>query len=92
MEGYTIIFIYLEIINLVALVMMGLDKHRARVQRERIPEAALLTVAVIGGSIGGIAGMILFHHKTRKPRFSVGLPVILLAQVAVLLLLIFTVF
>ena len=57
------------------------DKQRARKKRWRIPEATLLTVALLGGSAGCFLGMRLCRHKTRKPKFSVGLPVILLAQV-----------
>lgn len=81
METYGIILTYLEIVNLAAFAAMGVDKHRAGTQRRRFPETALLLMAVIGGSIGALAGMLLFRHKTKKPRFSVGLPVILVMQV-----------
>lgn len=91
MDSYYVLLLYLELINLAAFVMMGADKHRARVHRERIPEAVLLAVAVAGGSIGAIAGMLLFRHKTLKPKFSVGLPVILGMQVLLCLLLFFAV-
>lgn len=91
MDHFYILLIYLEAVNLLALAMMGIDKHRARTSRERIPELVLLGVAVIGGSIGAIAGMRLFHHKTRKPRFSVGLPVILAMQIGFFLCLFFAV-
>ena len=77
--------IYLEAVNLIALVAMGLDKHRAKVHRRRIPEATLLTLAGIGGCIGALGGMYLFHHKTRKPKFYVGVPAILAAQVIIAL-------
>jgi uncharacterized membrane protein YsdA (DUF1294 family) len=60
---------------------MGIDKNRARKNRWRIPEATLLLFAFLGGSIGSLGGMYLFHHKTRKPKFSVGVPVILVMQV-----------
>jgi uncharacterized membrane protein YsdA (DUF1294 family) len=55
--------------------------------RFRIPESVLITIAVIGGSIGSILGMVLFHHKTRKAKFRIGLPVILAVQIAVIILL-----
>lgn len=91
MDGYYILLIYLEVANLAAFVMMGADKRRAKLHRERIPELVLLAVAAAGGSIGAIAGMLVFRHKTRKPRFSVGLPVILAMQVIFFLLLIYAV-
>lgn len=71
--------------------MMGIDKRRAKLHRGRIPELVLLGAAIVGGSIGGIAGMLLFRHKTKKPRFTVGLPVILAMQIVFFLLLIFVV-
>lgn len=81
MEPFYIILIYLEILNLLAFVAMGLDKARAKAGRWRIPEATLLALAVAGGSIGALAGMHLFRHKTRKPKFKYGLPVILTFQI-----------
>lgn len=81
MEPFYIILIYLEILNLLAFAAMGLDKVRARSGRWRIPEATLLALAIAGGSIGALAGMHLFHHKTRKPKFKYGLPVILAFQI-----------
>lgn len=76
-----ILFIYLLIINAVAFLLMLADKHRARKKAWRIPEAALLTAAVMGGSIGALLGMHTFRHKTRHPKFSLGLPLILSAQI-----------
>ena len=89
MEGA--IFIYLEAVNLLALALMGVDKHRARKGKWRIPEAVLILSAVIGGGIGALAGMFLFHHKTRKPKFTVGIPVILAMQIGFFLLLFYVV-
>lgn len=76
---------YLYIVNLLALALFGIDKYRAKRGGQRIPELWLLLVAVIGGSVGAIGGMLSFRHKTRKPRFSVGLPVILGLQVVFML-------
>jgi uncharacterized membrane protein YsdA (DUF1294 family) len=73
-------------INLAGFAAMGADKRRARRHKRRIPEATLLTVALLGGSVGSIAGMFSFHHKTKHPKFRVGLPVILALQVAACLL------
>ena len=75
------LLIYLLTINALGFWIMLDDKQRARKKRWRIPEATLLTVALLGGSAGCFLGMRLCRHKTRKPKFSVGLPVILLAQV-----------
>ena len=66
---------------------MASDKIRAMEHRYRIPEAVLLLFAVVGGSIGSILGMFLFHHKTRKAKFRFGLPLILLVQIALIILL-----
>ena len=78
---------YLLAANLLSLVLMGADKHRAKTGERRIAEKTLFLSAAAGGSIGAIAGMVLFRHKTRHLRFVLGLPVILLIQLTVLLLL-----
>ncbi len=80
MDTFKLIMAYLYAVNLTALALFGVDKRRAVRGGRRIPERVLLGVAVIGGSVGAIGGMLSFRHKTRKPRFSVGLPVILAIQ------------
>ena len=72
---------YLVLVNLAGFFMMGSDKFRARRHAFRIPEASLFTVALIGGSAGSILGMCVFRHKTKHPRFVIGMPVILVVQV-----------
>lgn len=57
------------------------DKYYAIKNKWRIPEKILIGIALLGGSFGCITGMQLFRHKTRKPKFSIGLPVILAIQV-----------
>ena len=74
------IIVYLVVINIAAFAAMKVDKGFARNGSLRIPERALLTLALIGGSIGGVAGMYTFHHKTRKPLFFIGFPAILILQ------------
>lgn len=73
--------------NLLAFGLMGIDKRKAIKGAFRIPEATLFIVALIGGSIGSIAGMYTFRHKTRHPSFVYGMPAILLLQIILLLLL-----
>lgn len=73
--------IYLIIINLIAFLTMFIDKRKAKYGRWRIPEQTLLILAIIGGSIGAMAGMYTFRHKTKKLRFSVGFPIILILQI-----------
>ena len=72
--------IYLIAINLLAFLLFGIDKRRAIQGRWRIPERTLLLASLFGGSLGGLAGMYLFHHKTHKPKFFVSLPVFLLVH------------
>ena len=79
-----ILLIYLTVINIAAFAAYGIDKNKAEKHKWRIPEAALLLLAAIGGTIGALAGMLVFHHKTNKPKFVIGLPVILLLQAAAL--------
>ena len=72
--------VYLALANLLAFALMGLDKRRARRGAWRVPEKVLFLCAAAGGSIGAIAGMFAFRHKTKHLRFVLGLPVILLVQ------------
>ncbi|MCD8046393.1 MAG: DUF1294 domain-containing protein [Clostridiales bacterium] len=72
---------YLIVINLVGFFSMGLDKRKARRGKWRISEARLFVQAAVGGSIGSLAGMYVFRHKTRHAKFVVGMPAILAAQV-----------
>ena len=73
--------VYLVLINLAALLVYGSDKRRARKGKRRISEKTLFALAAVGGSIGAIAGMYLFRHKTRHGTFRFGLPAILLLQI-----------
>ena len=78
----TALWIYLAAMNLLDFVLMGADKSKARRGARRIPESTLLLFSILGGSAGGILGMLLFRHKTRHAAFALGLPLILLAQLA----------
>lgn len=74
------IIIYLLAVNIVAFLLYGLDKQKARMNRWRISERVLIMAAVAGGSVGAYAGMKMFSHKTKKPKFYLGVPVIILLQ------------
>ena len=78
-------YLYLSIINAAGLLIMFLDKQFAKLHTRRIPEAVLLGTALSGGSLGILLGMTLFHHKTRKPKFYISVPLILAAQCFLLL-------
>lgn len=71
---------YLILINAAAFLLMLIDKQKAKKKKWRIPEATLIGSAAIGGSIGALAGMYTFRHKTKHPKFTVGIPVILVLQ------------
>jgi len=71
-------------INILAFIVYGIDKWHAAHGRWRIPEATLLGITVIGGSIGALIGMKVWHHKTKHKKFVLGLPAILLIQLIIL--------
>ena len=75
---------YLILINAAAFALMFADKQKAIRGQWRIPEKVLLGAAILGGSLGAIAGMYIFRHKTRHAKFQYGLPLILLAQLYLL--------
>ena len=81
------ILLYLLIVNAAAFLLMLTDKHKARKKLWRIPESTLLLSAAIGGSIGALAGMYAFRHKTRHLKFTLGVPAILILQIAAVFLL-----
>ena len=81
------IITYLIIINLFTFFMMWLDKRKAKKEKWRIPENTLLLLVLLGGGIGGIAGMYMFHHKTQKAKFVIGFPAILICEILFIVLL-----
>lgn len=76
------LFYYLIAVNVLAFVLMGIDKRRAKQNAWRIPEKPLFLPAILGGALGGVAGMRLFHHKTRHWYFKYGFPLLLILQLA----------
>ena len=81
-----ILLVYLVIINAVGFLYMLADKYRAKKSLWRIPEARLMWTAILGGSAGIMVGMYLCRHKTKHPKFSLGVPVIFAVQVTLLAL------
>ena len=81
-----LIVIYLVLVNAIAFLLMLADKLKARKGAWRVPEATIMGIAAIGGSIGAICGMNLFRHKTKHPKFFIGLPLILALQIVLGLL------
>ncbi len=77
MREYVIPFL---VLNGLSFALFGLDKARAKAGAWRIPEKLLILSAVVSGGIGAWIGMKVFHHKTRKPLFSIGIPVIILLE------------
>ncbi len=82
------LLIYLLLINAAGALLMLTDKRRAKNNLWRIPERVLLLVAFLGGSLGSLLGMYLFHHKTRHMKFQILLPLFFFIQTVVVLLMI----
>lgn len=80
---------YLAAINFITWVVYGADKIKAKSGKWRIPERTLLLLALIGGSLGALAGMILFRHKTRKPKFFISVPVMFVAHCVIVAMLVY---
>ena len=75
------ILVYLMVINIIGFLAMWIDKYKAKKGYWRIPEGTLIIITLLGGGIGTIAGMYKFRHKTKKLKFTVGLPTILIAEI-----------
>lgn len=82
--GYEILFAYCFSINLINFILFYSDKKRARNRQWRIPESTLLFVSLLGGAIGGLIGMKVFKHKTKKIKFTIGMPLILIVNIFIL--------
>ena len=77
--------IYITVVNVTAFLMYGMDKWNARKGLWRIPEKTLLGIAAVGGSVGAYTAMKIFRHKTKKPKFYIGVPCIFAIQIGILL-------
>lgn len=79
-----IFIIYLTVVNAFTFIVFGIDKLKAIKDKWRIPEKVLFLLSIIGGSVGGLLGMYTFRHKTQKPAFKFGIPVILILQIVLI--------
>ena len=83
------IVLYLFVINLLTFLLFREDKRRSKSNGWRIAEGTLFSFCVFGGSIGGLLGMRIFHHKTKHLQFSLGIPLILIFQVGIVIFLLY---
>ena len=79
---YGLLF-YLATINLIAFLLYGIDKWKARHDKWRVTEARLLSISLLGGSLGAFLGMKVWHHKTQHNKFRFSLPLILILHLAI---------
>ncbi len=77
--------VYMVTVSIIAVVLTILDKHRARRHQWRVPESTLLGVSALGGSIAMLITMRLIRHKTAKPKFTVGIPLIIAGQMVAII-------
>ena len=80
-----VVLAYFITVNVLGLVLFGIDKWKAKNDKWRISEATLLSLTVIGGSIGTWVGMKVWHHKTMHKKFKYGIPLVMVLQLALLL-------
>ncbi len=77
------ILLYLLVINILGFFVMGIDKYKAKTGSWRIPENTLFGFCFLGGGIGTIAGIYTFRHKTKKKKFTIGMPLILILEILI---------
>ena len=83
------VILYVILINAFGLAIMAFDKFKAQKGYWRTPEKTLFTVTLLGGGFGTIAGMYMFRHKTKKLRFTIGFPTILISEIALIIYLLY---
>ena len=81
------ILIYLITINFMAFIVYGVDKYKAVSGQWRIPESTLIAFAAMGGAAGALSGMLIWHHKTRKWKFRILVPLFLMVWIVVAVIL-----
>lgn len=77
-----VIYIYLAIVNIAAFIIMGIDKYKAHRHKWRISERSIFTVGLIGGGVGVLLGMGIFRHKTKHLKFTLGIPAVVILNIA----------
>ena len=75
---------YLIIINIITFIIYGIDKEKSKKNKYRISEKTLIILALIGGSLGALLGMYTFHHKTKKKKFTILIPLILIIWIYII--------
>ena len=80
-----LLVIYLIIVNIGTFILYGADKKKAEKDKYRIPESSLLFYSVIGGAFGAFLGMRIFHHKTKKKKFTIGMPLIVILEILIII-------
>ncbi|MBO5303034.1 MAG: DUF1294 domain-containing protein [Lachnospiraceae bacterium] len=83
LTGKMLILAYFFVMNMTGLLLMGMDKMKAKRNQWRIPEKMLFLCSILGGSVGTWAGMYLFRHKTKHWYFVIGMPLIFIVQILV---------
>ena len=79
-----VLIIYIAVMSLIAFAAFGLDKYKAKTDKWRTPEKTLFLLAIIGGGVGAFLGMQVFRHKTKHTQFVIGIPLIMIAQLALI--------
>ncbi|MBQ6508994.1 MAG: DUF1294 domain-containing protein [Flexilinea sp.] len=79
-----LLIIYIAVMSLIAFAAFGLDKYKAKTDKWRTPEKTLFLLAIIGGGVGAFLGMQVFRHKTKHQQFVIGIPLIMIVQLAII--------
>lgn len=82
-----LVYAYLIIINAVSFLIMLIDKENAKAKISRVPERVLLGLSALGGSLGTLLAMYIGWHKTKRPKFTLGVPAMLAVHILIFILL-----
>ncbi len=77
--------LYLVLINIITFALYAIDKFNAKIEAWRISERMLISFAIVGGAVGALLAMLICRHKTRKPKFKIGIPIILILQIGIII-------
>lgn len=76
-----VLLIYLAVVNIIAFMVMGIDKYKAKRHKWRISELSMFVLGFVGGGSGVLLGMLVFHHKTKHLKFTLGIPVVVVLNI-----------